>query len=227
MGEAKRRKKLDANYGVVPKCRKSQVRAYSKSSAKFKNLDTLFGQLPKDLENLKKIEDVILQVKQNPQRAFVVTADNLEEVSEFIWCLGQRELEVRFFCYADNPYSMTVWICEQTYNLDCNYVYIRKSTLSNKWQIIGQPPGAFEKRCLAVYEDRDKAIEVKNLIVDEVRQFKPDYWDSFTLDETFLDFLNRIPEDDDQVAPIPGYLFAELLSQTNPDYKSIYQEFKQ
>lgn len=182
-----------------------------------KKLETTFD---KSLDGLEKIEEIIIKAQQNPQDAFTFVMNKWPKGPEFIWGLGQKKLGVLFFCLEEKSNLMKVQVNSPTYGDELDYVRVEKSMRSNKckWQITGQPPGAFKSRCLAIYESKEEAVEAKNLLVDEVRQLKPCYWDRFTMDREYLDLIANISEDKDMAeAVFCGAFLSKMLGQIEPE----------
>ncbi len=78
------------------------------------------------------------------------------------------------------------------------YCWVRRSSLTGKWQVIAKPPGA-EPRCLTVWLSKARAEIEAQAIVEKVRDFSPSEWKKGQMSPTFRKFIDELPDDDDEI----------------------------
>lgn len=82
------------------------------------------------------------------------------------------------------------------------YTWVEQSTESGKWLVLASPPGALRYDCFSVYNDKDRAVELANVLLPTIRAFDISEWDKKYNSSKYLELIRSLPLDDDSIVGI-------------------------
>ncbi|MCP2727322.1 hypothetical protein [Limnofasciculus baicalensis] len=154
----------------------------------------------------KQLIRLVKEFEKNQRQTipiFQTTPKHLFALSSAVHQAAQQFSDLHFEVeYLEGP---LVKISEHKSNRKgFSYTWVETSNTTGKWLLMAAPPGAWDYRCLSVWRDRDKAIEVSDSIYQEVKTMPLGDW--YKRIGTYQLLIESIPDDDDTVVSVmyPG-----------------------
>ena len=168
-------------------------KGFSQSQKKQPVVDSLKTQLRKHakIARSKPKEVVIFQTIKKRVRFLAIAVNQVAQ--EF------PELHFQVFSFEETP---SVGIAEKGDEKYRNYCWIEQSNLTNKWLVMGCPPGTEDYRSLSVWNEKQKAETVKQQIEPIIRSFPLKDWEQELASTLYMELLNSLPPDDDEAVAI-------------------------
>jgi hypothetical protein len=143
------------------------------------------------------------KLKTNDDNLFVFSTSEKRKkaMSCAIHKVAQEFPELHFqvtYITEENP--GTVIVKAKPHEKLFSYAWIEESELTNKWLVMGCPPGAWEYRCLSVWHDKQAAIDICAKIRDSVKSMPLEDWDKRK--GMFQELLLSLPDDDDTIVGV-------------------------
>ncbi len=118
------------------------------------------------------------------------------------------ELHFQVFSFEETP---SVGIAQKGDEKYRNYCWIEQSNLTDKWLVIGCPPGTEDYRSLSVWKDKQKAYSIKQQLEPILRNFPLKDWKGHVSSSKYVELLESLPSDDDEVVGIFDRSNGDLL----------------
>ena len=118
------------------------------------------------------------------------------------------ELHFQVFSFEETP---SVGIAQKGDEKYRNYCWIEQSNLTDKWLAPGCPPGTEDYRSLSVWKDKQKAYSIKQQLEPILRNFPLKDWKGPVSSSKYVELLESLPSDDDEVVGIFDRSNGDLL----------------
>jgi hypothetical protein len=79
-----------------------------------------------------------------------------------------------------------------------SYTWVEQSKLTGKWLVMASPPGAYDIKCITVWNEQNKALEISSEIFESILNMPLQDWQ--LKKGKFKGMLASLPDDDD--APV-------------------------
>ncbi len=177
-------------------------KGFSQSQKKQPVVDSLKIQLRKHakiaIANPKEV--VIFQTIKKRVRKLAIAVNQVAQ--EF------PELHFQVFSFEETP---SVGIAEKADEKYRNYCWIEQSNLTDKWLVMGCPPGTEDYRSLCVWKDKERAETIKQQLEPILRKFPLKDWKGHLSSSKYVELLESLPDDDDEVVGIFDRSNGDLL----------------
>lgn len=130
---------------------------------------------------------------------FNTTKKRKQALSEVVNALAPQYPELHFqVCENGNP---LVLICSRSKNQKTmSYTWVERSEISNKWRVMATAPGAWDSRCICVWNNEERAIEIAEQIFPFIINMPLKDW--ITTRNSYQTMMDFIPDDDDSIIGI-------------------------